>query len=168
MAVLKVIHSGNSPAADKFDTPKYHDATAISDVIRYCCQPSKIPHRCIGGFGLNLTYAAEQMEGVIRAYGKTEGVHLRHMVLSFEAGERVSLYFANQIAHQVAWYYGSAYQILYAIHEDTPHLHIHFVMNTTSYINGKKYAQKKEDYFRFLQYLAEILKEYGLNLNVAS
>lgn len=168
MAIFKVIHHANSPMAEHYDTPKYHDETSVSDVIRYCCQPAKTPNKCIGGFGLNVIYATEQMEGLIRAYGKTEGVHLRHMLLSFEKGERMSLLLANQIAYRVAWYYGAAYQILYAVHEDTPHLQVHFVMNATSYIDGKKYAQKKGDYFRFLQYLAEVLKEYGLNLRAAN
>lgn len=164
MAVLKVIHRKNAGSNQYIDTPKYHDENSLFDVISYCCNPAKAKSKLIGGFGISIPNAAEQMDGLARSYGKADGIRLRHMVLSFEPGERIVPEFAFQIAYQIAWYYGCKYQIVFAVHQDKPHLHIHFVMNTVSFVDGHKYAGKKEDYYAFLQHIRLILAVYGIDL----
>ncbi len=166
MAVLKIIHQKNALPYKNQNGQKYHDENALRNVIAYCCDPDKTEHHHIYGIGVSVQDAAEQMEGLAAAYRKTSGIRLRHMVLSFEPREKISLYKVNQIAYQAAWYYGRKYQIIYAVHEDRDHLHIHFVMNTVSYVDGHKYAGKKEDYYAFQRYLADILATYRLRVVV--
>lgn len=166
MAILKVIHNRNSPVIPRFIDGKYHDDNSLYDVIAYCCRSEKIKSGFIGGYGITLHDVAAQMDRLAQAYGKADGVRLRHTVLSFQEGEKVSPPQAYQIAYQVAYYYGQEYQIFYAVHEDKPTTHIHFVMNTVSYCDGHKYEGKREDYYRFRQFVANILRPYGITVEL--
>lgn len=167
MAILKINHSGNTPLYSDRTAPKYHDGNSLHDVISYCCNPNKARSGLIGGFGINVRYAAEQMDGLARAYRQADGIRLRHMELAFEPRERISPENVFLIAYKVAWYYGQEYQILFAVHEDTPHRHIHFVMNTVSYLDGHKYPGRKEDYYRFCGYVGEVLDPYRITVRLA-
>ena len=143
---------------------------ALEDVTSYCMAPYKTPNHFIGGFGVNLNQAAYEMQRLAEAYGKFSGLRLRHMVLSFSNKEvkRFRSHINDElmkIAYYAAGYYGCQYQIIYSIHEDSDHHHIHFVMNTVNYQTGKKYPGTKEDYYAFQNYLGAFLKDYyGLQL----
>ena len=107
MAILKINCSVKSPFKGNVPDKKYHDDTAIEDVISYCLQTCKIPSHCIGGIGINVDYAAAQMTFLAKVYGKEKGVRLRHMILLFEPGERISVRNAGQLAFLIAQYYGT-------------------------------------------------------------
>jgi len=144
---------------------KYQDDLALENVISYCTNENKTPHRLIGGFGVNLNQAAYEMQRLAEAYDNYNGVRLRHMVLSFSRQEvrrfRSHVYDALlKIADYAARYYGGQYQIIYTIHKDSCYPHIHFVMNTVNFLTGKKYPGTKEDYYRFQHYLGSFLAEY--------
>lgn len=113
MAVFKVMHRKNTPKSPKFPGKKYHDENSLYDVIPYCCNPQKTKSGYIGCFGASVPYAAEQMDKLAIAYGKACSIRLRHMMLSFGPGERITPFLAYQIAYQAAWYYGREYQILF-------------------------------------------------------
>lgn len=166
MSVFKVITGASSSYQGEDAEKKYHDTDAIQDVIAYVLNPAKTHPSYIGGFSVNPQMAAAQFEIVARVNGKAFGIRLRHMVLSFEPGEPVSKDLAKQIAYQVAAYYGDEYQIIYAVHLDKPHLHIHFVMNTVSYRTGTKYDGSKRDYYRFIDHMKNVLRGYGFYLTV--
>lgn len=174
MPVLKIICRENKTWTNQTGVPKYHDDSALEDVISYCIQPNKTPHGFVGGFGVNLNQPAFEMERLAKAYGKKSGLRLRHMILSFSREEtkrfrKRALDNLKKIADYAAQYYGIEYQIIYAIHEDTDHYHIHFVMNTVSFRNGAKYRGDKGDYYHFQEYLRIFLREYyGLPLRVCS
>jgi len=156
MATFKVVGIGQNG--------KYMDDTSRSDVIAYCFQPHKIPHSLIGGMGVNPLYAAEEMVTLANSYNKDSGLRLRHWVISFSPKEKVSLQMANAIGRQAIRFYGQTYQIIYAVHEDKNHPHIHVVMNSVSFLDGRKYHGEKKDYYRYLAYLKEVLFAYGLVL----
>lgn len=58
-------------------------------------------------------------------------------------------------------FYADTYQIVYAVHEDAAHLHIHFVMNMISYLDGKRYAGKKKDFYDYQNYLQGAAEVFG-------
>lgn len=151
MATYKVIH----------EPKKYHDMKSFHDVIEYITSPSKTnPDGIIGGAASPETAAAE-MEDVVLAFRKEKGVKLRHSVLSFSPEEPVTARQVKKIAGECIRYYECDYQILAAVHEDRDHLHVHFVMNTTSYRNGRKYHGDKADYYGFLSHMNRVTKPYG-------
>lgn len=156
MAIYRVINSAG----------KYHDSHSCRDVIRYATSPEKTKPNGIFGGAVLPENTADAMEGVARVYRKDSGVHLRHSVLSFAPEEGVSVADAKAIAKEAIKYYRSDYQIIAAVHEDTDHPHIHFVMNTVSYRDGAKYHGEKKDYYAFQQYMNEIVRPYGTHVEL--
>ncbi len=172
MALFKVIYR---PGPYIMDTgvSKYHDDEALETVINYCQDEAKTDGQYIGGFGVNIAQAAHEMDLLAWAYGANKGLRLRHWILAFSRDE-VRQFGSNvyptleHIARQAAAYYGNQYQIIYAVHMDHDHPHIHFVMNTVNYVTGRKYPGDKADYYAYQKRLQEILLPYGLYVMAVS
>lgn len=92
------------------------------------------------------------------------GPRLRHSVLSFSPDEGLSPAEVKNIASQAIKYYEDKYQIVAAVHEDREHLHIHFGMNTTSYLDGSKYHGEKKDYYDFIKRLNTLTQPHGIRV----
>lgn len=148
---------------------KYHDDRALHDVISYCAQADKT-EGLVGAMGVspNPDWAIMQMQIVQSCFGKRDGVPLRHFVISFGEWDQIQPLSAFALGQKIAEYYGWQYQIIFGVHTDTENLHIHFVMNTVSYIDGKKYPGDKRDYYEFLQYANETVKPYHTYVRAAS
>ncbi len=162
MAYLKIRHR----QSDGFCGGKYQDVRAFHDVLTYILNPAKTPSGYIGGIAVNPQNAEREMTMLSALYAQSNGVALRHMILAFDKTElsrsrQGSLYYANVLALQVAQFYGNAYQIVYAVHEDTPKPHVHFVMNTTNYCTGKKYAGTRADLYGFIAHINTVLEPFA-------
>ena len=151
MAVLKI----------KSVPQKYTDELAYQQLLDYIMRPDKTPDHYIGGFAVHPQYAAEEMQLVSQAYHQNRGVCLRHWIISFEKHELADAWHANQFAQMACRFYADTYQIVYSVHEDAEHLHVHFVMNMISYQNGKRYSGQKKDFYDYLKYLQEIADLFG-------
>lgn len=57
---------------------------------------------------------------------------------------------------------GQQYQCAYAVHQDTNNLHIHFVYNSVSFIDGHRYYGTKKEYYDLVGYIKGLLCEYGI------
>ena len=160
MAVYKVNGKGQNG--------KYSDDYALRDVIGYIVRDYKTPHCYIGAYGVRPEYAAMQMEYVARAYNNYTGIRLRHSELSFSHEDHVTLETAYQIADAAARFYADRYQIVFSIHEDTDHIHAHFVMNQVSYVDGRKYSGNRKEYFEFINYMKNVCRQYGIKFQSVS
>lgn len=161
MATFKVKYK-TKPYFQYINLKKYQDDDVFSDVLNYIINPLKTPNHYIGSVNINdVSHAAEEMSAVIRHFGKDKGVHLRHMILSFWLEEKVSAHQAYFLAHEIAAYYGNEYQLVFAVHEDHAAPHIHFIMNTTSFVTGLKYRGRRDDYYRFQAHIKKVLWDYA-------
>ena len=131
MAVFKVAAIG--------EDGKYFDDFALNDVINYIVTPYKTPSHLIGTFGVRLEYAAQQMELVARAYNKYRNLRLRHWIISFGARDLISPIQAYYIAVEAAKFYADRYQLVFAVHEDTDQVHVHFVPESVKLKNKKNH-----------------------------
>ena len=152
MAIYKVINQAGN----------YRTSRDVEKLIRYITLEDKTPKDGIIGGAVLPENAAEAMNAVTDAYHQERGPRVRHSVLSFSPDEILSERQVKEIAKKCVSYYEDRYQILAAIHEDKEHLHIHFAMNTTSYLDGKKYHGVKKDYFGFMKHIDHCLSPYGL------
>ena len=80
---------------------KYFDAEAKTDVIDYILNPYKATHGFVGGIGVNPECPAESMAVVSETFGKSNGVQLRHYIVSFSQDELTDPRKANAIAQQI-------------------------------------------------------------------
>ena len=158
MATLKIIGVG--------EVAKYHDLDSYDSVVRYIQRQDKTVPRFCGGIAVNPAQAALEMQILTKAYRQEEGSCLRHMVLSFTPREIDDMGHANGLAFEIAEYYGGSYQITWAVHGDKRHIHIHFIMNKVSYLNGKKYHGTKKDYYDVINHTKTVLWQLGIPVQV--
>lgn len=154
MAVLKI----------KSVPQKYADPLAYQQLPDYIMRADKTPNCYIGGFAVHPQYAAEEMQAVSAAYGQDRGVRLRHWIISFDKNELSDTWHADQFARQACRFYAETYQIVYSVHEDAAHLHIHFIMNMISYLDGTRYGGKKKDFYDYLRNLHGIAKAFDTEI----
>lgn len=85
----------------------------------------------------------DDMRSIQEHFGKTGGTVALHAYQSFKPGE-VTPEQCHAIGVELAWkMWGGRFQVLVATHLNTNCLHNHFVINSVSYIDGKKYEQKR-------------------------
>ncbi len=155
MATFKVIGKG--------DDGKYFDDLALNNVINYVLNPIKAKSRMIGAYGFQIEFAAQQMEFVSRAYNNYDKLRLRHFIISFADNDCILPCDAIYIAQRAAEFYANRYQIIFGIHEDADHLHIHIVMNQVSYLDGRKYSGSKKEHYDFVNYMKDVFYSFGID-----
>ena len=99
MAIYRVIHHSG----------KYHDWNAIRDLLQYVSSPEKPKSGLIFGGALFPNIAADYMEELCRAFDRTDGLLLRHSILSFSPEERIDALDAADIAVRAVRYYKQQY-----------------------------------------------------------
>lgn len=100
-----------------------------------------------------------------KRFGKEKGVIAYHGYQSFAPGECTP-----ELAHEIGvklarQLWGDRYQVLVATHLDREnHLHSHFVINTVSFVDGKKFYRSGRDYRAMREASDTLCREYGLSV----
>ena len=69
------------------------------------------------------------------------------------------------IADYVCSLYYDSYQMFYAIHQHPTHNHIHYVMNPVNYRTGRKFEERRKDFYTLQNALTSHLwVRYGMRL----
>ena len=150
MAVIKAVNSRAS----------------LGRVIKYITQDEKTLECLIGGYNCRGTNALFEMKATKRAWGKTGGRQYKHFVQSFSPDEDITPQQAHEIAAELAesWEKLKGYEVVFATHLDRKHVHTHFVVNSVSFENGKKFCYSKNDLKLFKELSDRILQEHGLSI----
>ena len=120
--------------------------------------------RLVSGVNCQPEYAFEQMRDTKRYFGKVDKRQAYHLIISFKEGE-VNEDTAFEITERfVSEYLGKRYEAVYAVHDNTDHIHSHIIFNSVSFLDGKKYRYKKGDWARYIQPITNRLcEEYGIS-----
>lgn len=137
---------------------KNHDK---EHVINYILSESKAISGLCGAFGVVAENIAHSMDVVSAQFGKTKGIQLRHFILSFHPKETQDKLLVAEIGYKFAQYLSREFQTVYALHEDKPHLHVHFVINSVSFIDGHRYYGTRKEFYMVMNFLKYLLNEYG-------
>ena len=139
----------------------------LLNCFRYIIGGHTIPE-CYGGINVCPERAYQQMMAVKQYYGKTTGNQLVHFVITLDHRVFDELD-ALLLADRIAGYYGNRYQIIYGVHRShrnnrygliASYLHIHMIMNSVSFVDGKMYADNKGDTQRFLEHIKKVTGDY--------
>ena len=157
----KVIQYTENP--DK--TLKEEELQSLCDVMDYAMQDYKTEKRYyVSGINCFAESARNEMMQTKKRFGKIGGNTAYHGYQSFSKGE-VTAGIAHQIGCELArrlW--GERYEVVVATHLDKECIHNHFVINSVSFVDGKKYNDCKTTY-RLLRETSDALcKEYGLSV----
>lgn len=109
------------------------------------------------------TVLQEMME-TKKIFDKEDKILGYHAFQSFCEGE-VTPEVAHKIGIKLAeelW--GDSFQVVVTTHLNTNHIHNHFVLNSVSFIDGKKYYDNNETYALMRQTSDALCREYGLNV----
>ena len=118
-------------------------------------------------WGINCTpaHACEEMLSTQMKWCKEDGTIAYHGYQSFAEGE-VTPDEAHRIGVELAQeLWGEKYQVLIATHVDKPtHIHNHFVINTVSFVDGKKFHRTNDDYRAMREVSDRLCREHGLSV----
>ena len=128
-------------------------------------ESEELMEQYVSGVNCSPTTAREEMIAVKKRFGKEGGIVAFHGYQSFAPGECTPA-MAHEIGKKLAeelW--GSRYQVLIATHLDKAnHLHNHFVVNSVSFLDGKRYHRTNQDYRDMRMMSDRLCKEYQLSV----
>lgn len=155
MAYFKIVPPGNDGTKQDL----------IEKEIHYILKPQKHV-RYYGGYNVLITNNSEdlidQFHGARSAFGKFHGIQVRHFVLSFSAEyDKVHAFHAYLIGHEVCKLFQD-YQAVYAVHEETEKLHIHFIVGTVNLRTGMAFDAGANTLRYLHSQVGEILRMPGL------
>ena len=139
----------------------------LDKTVAYAADPEKTEMRlyesCINC--KNVDNAYEVMVSTKRKWGKEDGVQGYHIIQSYKPGE-VTPEQAHAIGMEFAQkMFGDRYEVVVATHLNRHHLHNHIVINSVSFVDGKKYHSNRKSYYHELRETSnEICQEHGLSV----
>ena len=138
----------------------------LSRVLQYAANPKKTNNKLyVNGINCEPETAYEEFTAVKHSYAKTGGIEAYHGYLSFKEQDitpELSLKIGTEFAQEV---WGKRFQILVTVHTDTEHSHCHFVINSVSYVDGKRLWGEEKAWFKFKQTADRLCEKYGLYYN---
>ena len=115
--------------------------------------------------GINCTpeTAYEDMMLTKERFNKKDGILAFHSFQSFKKNE-VSPEKAHEIGVKLAQeMWGDRFEAIVSTHTNTKITHNHFVVNSVSFVDGKRYYDKRETYAELRHLSDSICQEYGLS-----
>lgn len=138
---------------------------AIDNVVEYTADDLKTEKRMyVSSVNCQIPFAKEQFMETKRRFGKMDGRTCYHGYQSFRAGE-VDADTAHRIGVELAkelW--GDRFEVVVATHLNTDHYHNHFVINSVSSVDGRKFSNRKPDYARMREVSDRLCKEHHLSV----
>lgn len=146
-----------------------HEALAslhvIDDVVEYAADEVKTERRSyVSCLNCREDTAAEQFVETKQLWGKMGGRVCYHGYQSFKAGE-VNAETAHEIGVKLAselW--GDRFEVVVATHCNTGHYHNHFVINSVSLEDGRKFYNSPDDYARMREVSDRLCREYAISV----
>ncbi len=162
-----VINYATNEEKTKNNYSKYgmDEFDSIRQVMTYATNPDKTEKLFYTtGINCEVKDAVKQMQFVKIFYRKENGILAFHAYQSFNEGE-VTPEIAHEIGVKLAnemW--GDRFQVVVSTHLNTQHIHNHFVINSVSFKDGKKYYSNLTNTALLRKISDEICEEYGLSV----
>ncbi|NCC61441.1 MAG: relaxase [Verrucomicrobiae bacterium] len=161
--VIQYVGNLDKTTQIKFSDP---DLQSLKYVMDYAVQPTKTEQQqFVSGVNCLPEIARQQMLLTKQHFGKLDGRTAYHAYQSFKPEEATP-----EIAHLIGvefaeklW--GDRFQVVVATHVDKAHIHNHFVINSVSFLDGKKFHSDCKSYFGQMRVLSdELCKQHGLSV----
>ena len=138
---------------------------SIEKLLTYATNPDKTEKLFYTtGINCKVDNPVKEMQFVKRLYGKEKGILAFHGYQSFKEGE-VTPEIAHEIGVRLAeemW--GDRFQVVVSTHLNTNNIHNHFVINSVSFKDGKKYYSNLTNTALLRKTSDEICEEYVLSV----
>lgn len=149
----------------KIASGEYENNDAVENVIRYVLRLDN--SNLVGGCGVFLATTEEiiqQFYSVKKFYRVMDKKQVMHFVFSPNPQYLIPEIVLKKLGYMLAGYFQNDRQVVFAVHNDTDHLHIHMAVNTVAYTNGayKAYWDLDELKQYALVCMGKIIDEYWL------
>lgn len=158
-----VINYATNPEKTKRRKTDYSDTEyqALKDVLAYAKDEEKTEREFFcEGINCQAFNARDSFISVKEQFGKTDGIQAYHGYLSFkeqnispELAQKIGMEFAKEV-------WGKRFQVVVTTHLNTRHLHCHFVLNSISFVDGKRCQDTT--WFKFRKVADRICEKCGL------
>ena len=122
------------------------EKTSLAYALSYAENPEK-SHQLVTGINCEAETALAEMQATKRRWDKLGGVLGYHIIHSYAPGETTpeqahaaGVEFARRLL-------GERFEAVVSTHTDRDHLHCHIVVNSVSFVDGKKYRSDFKSYF---------------------
>ena len=158
MAITKILHMKQAKSG--------YMAKHLANGLKYIMDPDKTEDgRYISGNNCFPENALEQMFETKRHFDKLDKRQGYHFIISFEEEEITEDTAFDLVGEFVKEYLGKDYEAVYAIHNDTDHIHGHIIFNSVRCTDGYKYDYPKGEWEHRIQPLVnDLCKKYGLSV----
>lgn len=162
----RVINYAVNP--EKTDASSYipEQYQSLADVLRYAKDEEKTEREFyVDGINCNASTARDQFVTVKEQFGKPDDIQAYHGYLSFKDESNITPELAQKIGVEFAQkVWGDRFQVVVTTHLNTKHLHCHFVVNSVSFVDGKR-MQNNEKHWRYFHHIAdELCRQHRLNV----
>ena len=141
----------------------YPDDQSMKRVLHYVLDKAV----AVGAYGTspNVEAAYMQMQFVKRAFYQTDALQLKHYFITYSHEEAMYIVFSEMML--TAFEAGElfeTYQMVYGLHLDGSHVHVHIVMNTTSFMDGHQYSDGLSGFMKVCGMLKKKYPQYPVKL----
>ncbi|MBQ6180054.1 MAG: relaxase/mobilization nuclease domain-containing protein [Ruminococcus sp.] len=150
-----------------FINNKTQTAGGMKNVLEYVNRMEKTvseDKRFVTGINCSPETALDEMTATKNLYHKPDGRLYYHLVQSFPSGYEIEPELAHKIAVELAEKVFGKYEVVVATHIDRDHIHSHFVFNSVSFEDGKKYHSNKETVEELMKLSDEICQQHGVHV----
>lgn len=147
------------------DKTKEEPSDGLKEVLAYTTQGYKTNEKeYITGINCEPSTSLKQMMNTKLSYNKMDGRLAFHAVQSFKPGE-VTPEQCHALGVQLAkQMWGNRFEVVVSTHLDKDHLHNHFVVNSVSWVDGRKFTNCKKDYQTFKQLSDQLCRDNHLSI----
>lgn len=109
----------------------------------------------------NNVLVTRKLNGLKSPKGKAILAH--KMSISFHPDDNVDYITAYRIAMEFAerFAYSKGYEVLFAVHTDTDHVHAHFLISNCNMVDGRSYRRSQRDLYEMSAYFGEQCLAHG-------
>lgn len=150
MAILKIVNRRNGK----------RKRSHLAGVIKYVLKTEKTEEKLIYGQNLEPERAYQMMMETKDLFNKRKGMDYFHFVLSYPPNEKITpeqaLEQAKELLERTKKFRG--YETLVAVHRDKKHIHVHFIVNSVNFVDGRKFHLSRKE--------LEVLKQLQNQINI--
>jgi len=161
----RVIDYATNP--NKTENLDYYDTVfqGLQNVLQYTQEDIKTEQQFyVTGVNCDPATAYEQMSQTKLQFQKADGILAYHGYQAFAPGEATP-----ETAHEIGvklarelW--GDRFEVVVSTHLDKHHLHNHFVLNSVSFMDGKRYYDNNATYALMRKTSDRLCREYSLSV----
>lgn len=155
MAILKIVNRRNGK----------RKRSHLAGVIKYVLKTEKTEEKLIYGQNLEPERAYQMMMETKDLFNKRKGMDYFHFVLSYPPNEKITpeqaFEQAKELLERTKKFRG--YETLVAVHRDKKHIHVHFIVNSVNFVDGRKFHLSRKELEALKQLQNQINIEKGFS-----